>query len=85
MRRNRAERKDWDESTRVDGGTYKKRTHCQHSNRARVVQSSLELRGPRLVGWAVYSMAVLRAGYTPVAHKWFAEASSKQSKIQSLG
>lgn len=56
MRRNRAERKDWDESTRVDGGTYKKRTHCQHSNRARVVRSSLELRGPRLAGWAEYTV-----------------------------
>lgn len=53
----RAESKDWDESTtRVDGGTYKKRTHCQHSNRARVVE--VQPGQPGLLGLSRYSMAV---------------------------
>lgn len=53
----RAESKDWDESTTtVDGGTYKKRTHCQHSNRARVVE--VQPGQPGLLGLSRYSMAV---------------------------
>lgn len=79
---------DWVESTRVDSGTYKKRTHCQHSKQDQGLFSPAWRfdRGHRQTGWAdsadesilwAFALSGLRFGGT---RNSLLGASSEQSQ-----